>query len=53
LGPTLQAAALQFVKDFEIQDFQASSGWVDSFEKGNLISQKTLELGIKIKCHKM
>jgi hypothetical protein len=29
----IQAAAVQFAKEFEVQDFQASSGWMNSSEE--------------------
>jgi hypothetical protein len=33
---------LQLVEIFDVRDFQASSGWLDSIKKINLISQKIL-----------
>jgi hypothetical protein len=50
-GPGTQEAALQFAKEFKVQDFQESSGWLESFKNKNLISQK--RTSGKTKCHKM
>jgi hypothetical protein len=50
--PTIQEAALQFAKEYEVKDFHASSGWLDNVRKRNLFSQRTL-CGNQMKCHKM
>jgi hypothetical protein len=46
-GCMIGKAAVQFSKEIEVQIFQASSGWLDSFKERNLISQKNSKCGIK------
>jgi hypothetical protein len=38
----IQNVPLPFAKEFEVQDFQAPSGWLDSCKKRNSISQNSL-----------
>jgi hypothetical protein len=40
LGTMIQEAPLWFADEFEVQNFQASSGWLGSFNKRSLISQR-------------
>lgn len=41
-GPILQEVAKKFAKEFEIEDFQASAGWLEKFKLRYEISQKIL-----------
>jgi hypothetical protein len=45
-GPVIQKAAHKFIKEFEVQDFQTSSGWLDSFMNRNLNFTRENEWGI-------
>jgi hypothetical protein len=42
LGHVIQEATLWFSEEFGVQNFQASSGCLNSFSKRSLISQRTL-----------